>query len=76
VPSVDPHSTSRTGGRLYLFPSMYVAATGTRLCATSLFMFCVGACQVIDKSLEAQVLKSDNSSLARDCRRDMQQLNR
>lgn len=32
--------------------------------------------QVIDKSLEAQVLKSDNSSLARDCRRDMQQLNR
>lgn len=33
-------------------------------------------CQVIDKSLEAQVLKSDNSSLARDCRRDMQQLNR
>ncbi|KAF6264977.1 P-loop containing nucleoside triphosphate hydrolase protein [Scenedesmus sp. NREL 46B-D3] len=32
--------------------------------------------QVIDKSLEAQVLRSDNSSLARDCRRDMQQLNR
>jgi hypothetical protein len=32
--------------------------------------------QVIEKSLEAQVLKSDNSSLARDCRRDMQQLNR
>lgn len=30
----------------------------------------------MDKSLEAQVLKSDNSSLARDCRRDMQQLNR
>eukprot|EP00879_Flechtneria_rotunda_P033153 GHRR01036690.1.p1 GENE.GHRR01036690.1~~GHRR01036690.1.p1 ORF type:complete len:541 (+),score=209.92 GHRR01036690.1:666-2288(+) len=32
--------------------------------------------QVLDKSLEAQVLRSDNSSLARDCRRDMQQLNR
>lgn len=32
--------------------------------------------QVIDKSLEAQVLKTDNSSLAKDCRRDMQQLNR
>jgi hypothetical protein len=32
--------------------------------------------QVIDKSLEAQVLRSDNSSLARDCWRDMQQLNR
>lgn len=31
---------------------------------------------MIEKSLEAQVLKSDNSSLARDCRRDMQQLNR
>jgi hypothetical protein len=33
-------------------------------------------CQVIEKSLEAQVLKSDNSSLARDCRQDMQRLNR
>ncbi|KAF8070908.1 Ighmbp2 [Scenedesmus sp. PABB004] len=32
--------------------------------------------QVLDRSLEAQVLRSDNSSLARDCRRDMQQLNR
>eukprot|EP00775_Hariotina_reticulata_P006215 gene6215-6451_t len=32
--------------------------------------------QVIEKSLEAQVLRSDNSSLARECRRDMQQLNR
>lgn len=32
--------------------------------------------QVLDKSLEAHVLRSDNSSLARDCRRDMQQLNR
>jgi hypothetical protein len=32
--------------------------------------------QVIEKSLEAHVLRSDNSSLARECRRDMQQLNR
>jgi hypothetical protein len=40
------------------------------------FRCCCFCHQVIDKSLEAQVLRSDNSSLARDCRRDMQQLNR
>jgi hypothetical protein len=41
-----------------------------------LLLLCLLLLQVIDKSLEAQVLRSDNSSLARDCRRDMQQLNR
>lgn len=45
------------------------------VCALCLSPPCHTA-QVIDKSLEAQVFKSDNSSLARDCRRDMQQLNR
>ncbi len=35
-----------------------------------------GRClQVLDASLEAAVLKSDNSALAKDCRKEIKQLN-
>jgi hypothetical protein len=32
-------------------------------------------CQVLDSSLEAHVLKSDNSGLAKDCRKEIKALN-
>ena len=37
---------------------------------------CCAATQVLDNSLEARVLQSDNSALAKDCRREMKDLNR
>ncbi len=48
------------------------------VCVSVRVCVCVCVCrvpQVLDASLEAAVLRSDNSSLAKDCRKEIKTLN-
>lgn len=47
----------------------------TAACAHPLVCVCRPSLQVLENSLEAKVLQSDNSALARDCRKEMKALN-